>query len=141
MQRSGFINEMGSACMSAIVKQQEEKKKRGADNLPAKNELKHQAVAYRATLAETVYKPDETVRPSNVDLLMQNVIKRYDLDRKLDEINFDTPDEIIAAKNAFKEVAVAYCKEKGIAMADDVKAEKEIAQKEPDAERKSFILE
>ena len=46
MQRNEFINEMGSACMSAIVKQQEEKKKRGADNLPTKNAFKEVAVAY-----------------------------------------------------------------------------------------------
>ncbi|MBR0312134.1 MAG: hypothetical protein IJQ98_07070, partial [Oscillospiraceae bacterium] len=71
-----------------------------------------------ATLAETVYGKEDTVRTTQLDLRTQEIIKRYDLDRKLDEIRLDTPEQIIATKNALKDVAAAFCKEKNIPVAD-----------------------
>ena len=122
MLRNDCINKLGEICMDAIVKQQEAKKNRGADGLPTTEELKQHGIAYRtllaATLAETVYSKDDTVRTTQLDLRTQEIIKRYDLNRKLDEIRLDTPEQIIATKNALKEVAVAFCKEKNIPVAD-----------------------
>ena len=122
MLRNDCINRLGEICMDAMVKQQEAKKKRGEDGLPTIEEIKQHGVAYRtllaATLAETVYDKEDTVRTTQLDLRTQEIIKRYDLDHKLDEIRLDTPEQIIATKNALKEVAVAYCKEKNIPVAD-----------------------
>ena len=122
MPRNECINQLGEICRDAMVKQQEAKKRRGADGLPTLEELKQHGIAYRAllaaTLAETVYGKEDTVRTTQLDLRTQEIIKRYDLDRKLDEIRLDTPEQIIATKNALKDVAVAFCKEKNIPVAD-----------------------
>lgn len=122
MLRNDCINALGTICMDAMVKQQEAKKKRGEDGLPTIEEIKQHGIAYRtllaATLAETVYDKEDTVRTTQLDLRTQEIIKRYDLDHKLDEIRLDTPEQIIATKNALKEVTVAYCKEKNIPVAD-----------------------
>ena len=144
--RSECINALGNIWMDAVVKQQQEKQKRGADELPTSKEIQNHAVASRAllaaTLAETIYRPEETVRTTYLDNVMQSVIKRYDLDRKLDEINFDNPNEIIATKNAFREVARAYCKEKDIPMAEDPAKAKEgrSVEEELGVEKKDFTL-
>lgn len=122
MLRNDCINALGSVCMDAMVKMQEAKKKRGADDLPTVEEIKQHGIAYRAllaaTLAETVFDAEETVRTTQLDLRMQEMVKRYDLDRKLDDIRLDTPEQIIATKSALKEAAVAFCKEKNIRMTD-----------------------
>ena len=144
--RSECVNALGKIWMDAVVKQQKEKQKRGADELPTGKEIKNHAVASRAllaaTLAETIYRPEETVRTTQLDLLMQSVIKRYDLDRKLDEINFDNPNEIIATKNAFREVARAYCKENKISMAEESAKAKEgrSVEEELGVKKKDFTL-
>ena len=144
--RSECINALGNIWMDAVVKQQQEKQKRGADELPTHKEIQNHAIASRAllaaTLAETIYQPKETVRTTYLDNVMQSVIKRYDLDRKLDEINFDNPNEIIATKNAFREVARAYCKEKDIPMAEEPAKAKEgrSVEEELGVEKKDFTL-
>ena len=140
------VNALGKIWMDAVDKQQKEKQKRGADESPEAEEIKQHAIASRAllaaTLAETIYQPEETVRTTQLDILMQRVIKRYDLDRKLDEINFDNPNEIIATKNAFREVARAYCKEKGVKMAEEPAKAKEgrSVEEELGVEKKDFTL-
>ena len=144
--RSECINALGNIWMDAVVEQQKEKQKRGADELPTGKEIKNHAVASRAllaaTLVETIYQPKETVRTTYLDHVRQSVIKRYDLDRKLDEINFDNPNEIIATKNAFREVARAYCKEKGVSMAEEpAKAKKgRSVEEELGVKKKDFTL-
>ena len=148
--RSECINALGNIWMDAVVKQQQEKQKRGADELPTHKEIQNHAIASRAllaaTLAETIYRPEETVRTTFLDKEMQSVIKRYDLDRKLDEINFDNPNEIIATKNAFREVARTYwkekCKEKGISMAEEPAKAKEgcSVEEELGVKKKDFTL-
>ena len=144
------VNALGKIWMDAVDKQQKEKQKRGADESPEAEEIKQHAIASRAllaaTLAETIYQPEETVRTTQLDILMQRVIKRYDLDRKLDEINFDNPNEIIATKNAFREVARTYwkekCKEKGISMAEEPAKAKEgcSVEEELGVKKKDFTL-
>lgn len=140
------VNALGKIWMDAVDKQQKEKQKRGADELPTHKEIQNHAIASRAllaaTLAETIYQPKETVRTTYLDHVMQSVIKRYDLDRKLDEINFDNPNEIIATKNAFREVARAYCKEKGVSMAEEPAKAKEgrSVEEELGVEKKDFTL-
>ena len=140
------VNALGKIWMDAVDKQQKEKQKRGADESPEAEEIKQHAIASRAllaaTLAETIYQPEETVRTTFLDNLMQSVIKRYDLDRKLDEINFDNPNEIIATKNAFREVARAYCKEQKISMAEEPAKAKEgrSVEEELGVKKKDFTL-
>ena len=140
------VNALGKIWMDAVDKQQKEKQKRGADESPEAEEIKQHAIASRAllaaTLAETIYRPEETVRTTFLDNEMQSVIKRYDLDRKLDEINFDNPNEIIATKNAFREVARAYCKEQGVSMAEEPAKAKEgrSVEEELGVEKKDFTL-
>lgn len=140
------VNALGKIWMDAVDKQQKEKQKRGADESPAAEEIKQHAIASRAllaaTLAETIYQPKDTVRTTFLDNVMQSVIKRYDLDRKLDEINFDNPNEIIATKNAFREVARAYCKEKGVSMAEEPAKAKEgrSVEEELGVKKKDFTL-
>ncbi len=140
------VNALGKIWMDAVDEQQKEKQKRGADELPTGKEITQHAIASRAllaaTLAETIYRPEETVRTTFLDNEMQRVIKRYDLDRKLDEINFDNPNEIIATKNAFREVARAYCKEKGVKMAEEPAKAKEgrSVEEELGVKKKDFTL-
>ena len=140
------VNALGKIWMDAVDKQQKEKQKRGADESPEAEEIKQHAIASRAllaaTLAETIYRPEETVRTTFLDKEMQSVIKRYDLDRKLDEINFDNPNEIIATKNAFREVARAYCKENKISMAEEPAKAKEgrSVEEELGVKKKDFTL-
>lgn len=72
------VNALGKIWMDAVDKQQKEKQKRGADESPAAEEIKQHAIASRAllaaTLAETIYRPEETVRTTFLDKEMQSVI-------------------------------------------------------------------